>query len=149
MITDMLVETWPIDKPIEYVRNARKITQAAVDKVAASIHEFGFRQPIVVDKDGVIIVGHVRLRAAKKLGLVHVPVHVASNLTPAQVRAYRLMDNRSHEEVEWDIELLGAEHELNEKAQKRAEARTKKREELAKQMEERGEGEAGEPNAEA
>jgi DNA modification methylase len=54
-------------------------------------------------------VGHVRLRAAKKLGLAHVPVHVAANLTPAQVRAYRLMDNRSHEEVEWDIEMLGAE----------------------------------------
>jgi ParB-like chromosome segregation protein Spo0J len=105
----MLVEMWPIDRPIEYARNARKITQAAVDKVAASIQEFGFRQPIVVDKDGVIIVGHVRLCAAKKLGLASVPVHVAANLTTAQVRAYRLMDNRSHEEVEWDIELLGAE----------------------------------------
>src|SRR5688500_5825962 len=107
--TEMLIESWPIERPIEYVRNARKITQAAVDKVAASIQEFGFRQCIVVDKDGVIIVGHVRLRAAKKLGLMHVPVHVAANLTPAQVKAYRLMDNRSHEEVEWDIEMLGAE----------------------------------------
>jgi DNA modification methylase len=73
------------------------------------IKEFGFRQPIVVDKEGVIIVGHVRLRAAKKLGLTHVPVHVAANLTPAQVRAYRLMDNRSHAEVEWDLAMLGAE----------------------------------------
>src|SRR6266481_10042561 len=109
MTTDMLVETWPIDRPIEYARNARKITQAAVDKVAASIHEFGFRQPIVVDKDGVIIVGHVRLRAAKKLGLAVVPVHVAANLTPAQVRAYRLLDNRSHEEATWDLELLASE----------------------------------------
>lgn len=108
-LTNMLVEMWPIEKPIEYARNARKITQAAVDKVAASIQEFGFRQPIVVDNDGVIIVGHVRLRAAKKLGLTEVPVHVAANLTPAQVKAYRLMDNRSHEEVEWDIEMLGAE----------------------------------------
>ena len=107
--TEMLIESWPIDRPIEYVRNARKITQAAVDKVAASIQEFGFRQCIVVDKDGVIIVGHVRLRAAKKLGMTHVPVHVAANLTPAQVRAYRLMDNRSHEDVEWDLEMLGAE----------------------------------------
>jgi ParB-like chromosome segregation protein Spo0J len=89
MITDMLIEMWPVEKPIEYARNARKITQAAVDKVAASIQEFGFRQCIVVDKDGVIIVGHVRLRAAKKLGLTHVPVHVAANLTAAQVRAYR------------------------------------------------------------
>ena len=107
--TEMLIESWPIDKPIEYARNARKITQAAVDKVAASIKEFGFRQCIVVDKDCVVVVGHVRLRAAKKLGLTHVPVHMAANLTPAQVRAYRLMDNRSHEEVEWDVEMLGAE----------------------------------------
>jgi DNA modification methylase len=107
--TELLIESWPIDRPIEYARNARKITAAAVDKVAASILEFGFRQPIVVDKDNVVIVGHVRLRAAKKLGMTHVPVHVAANLTPAQVRAYRLMDNRSHEEVEWDLEMLGAE----------------------------------------
>jgi len=107
--TEMLIESWPVDRPIEYARNARLITQAAVDKVAASIKEFGFRQPIVVDREGVIIVGHVRLRAAKKLGLTHVPVHVAANLTPAQVRAYRLMDNRSHEEVEWDMAMLGAE----------------------------------------
>src|SRR5580704_10623377 len=107
--TELLIESWPIDRPIEYARNARKITAAAVDKVAASIQEFGFRQPIVVDKDNVIIVGHVRLRAAKKLGMTHVPVHVAANLTSAQVRAYRLMDNRSHEEVEWDLEMLGAE----------------------------------------
>jgi DNA modification methylase len=107
--TEMLIEMWLIDRLIEYARNARLITQAAVDKVAASIKEFGFRQPIVVDKEGVIIVGHVRLRAAKKLGFTHVPVHVAANLTPAQVRAYRLMDNRSHEEVEWDMAMLGAE----------------------------------------
>src|SRR5215471_16720702 len=109
MLSDMLVEMWSIDRPVEYARNARKITAAAVDKVAASIQEFGFRQPIVVDKEGVIIVGHVRLRAAKQLRLSEVPVHVAANLTPAQVRAYRLMDNRSHEEVEWDMEMLGAE----------------------------------------
>jgi DNA modification methylase len=107
--TELVVESWPADRPLEYPRNARKITQAAVDKVAKSLQAFGFRQPIVVDREDVIIVGHVRLRAAKKLGMTHVPVHVAANLTPAQVRAYRLMDNRSHEEVEWDIEMLGAE----------------------------------------
>ncbi len=93
--SELLVESWPTEKPIEYVRNARMITEAAVDKVAASIKEFGWRQPIVVDGEDVIIVGHVRLRAAKKLGLPEVPVHVARNLTPAQVKAYRLMDNRS------------------------------------------------------
>jgi len=80
-----------------------------VDKVAASIKEFGFRQPIVVDRDGVIIAGHTRLLAARKLGLLEVPVHVAENLTPSQVKAYRLMDNRSHEETDWDVELLGPE----------------------------------------
>src|ERR1700686_683302 len=109
MNSEMLIEMWPVERLIEYARNARKITQAAVDKVAASLKEFGWRQPIVVDKFDVIIVGHVRFRAAKKLGMTHVPVHVAANLTPAQVKAYRLMDNRSHEEVEWDLGLLGAE----------------------------------------
>jgi len=102
---------WSIDKVIPYPRNSRKIPERAVDKVAASIREFGFRVPIVVDKDGVIICGHTRLLAARKLRLQQVPVHVADNLTPAQVKAYRLMDNRSHEETDWDLELLGPEFE--------------------------------------
>jgi DNA modification methylase len=110
-MNDLQVCWWPIDKPIPYARNSRKIPERAIDKVAASIKEFGFRQCIVVDKDGVIICGHTRLLAAKKLGLKQVPVHVADNLTPAQVKAYRLMDNRSHEEAEWDLELLGPELE--------------------------------------
>jgi LSD1 subclass zinc finger protein len=105
----MRIEMWSIDKVIPYARNARKIPPEAVNKVAASIQEFGFRQPIVVDKVGVIICGHTRLLAAQKLGLTQVPVHVADNLTPAQVRAYRLLDNRSHEESSWDTDLLGFE----------------------------------------
>jgi DNA modification methylase len=108
-MNDLKVCWWPIDKPIPYARNSRKIPERAIDKVAASIKEFGFRQAIVVDKDGVIICGHTRLLAAKKLGLKQVPVHVADNLTPAQVKAYRLMDNRSHEETDWNLELLGPE----------------------------------------
>ncbi|HSR09306.1 MAG TPA: DNA modification methylase [Bryobacteraceae bacterium] len=92
-----------------YSRNPRKIPQQAIDKVAASIQEFSFRQPIVVDKDGVIVAGHTRWLAAQKLDLEYVPVHVAENLTPAQVREYRLMDNRSHEETSWDENLLGLE----------------------------------------
>src|SRR6202047_1974443 len=108
-MNDLEVCWWPIDKPIPYARNARKISDKAVDKVASSIQEFGFRQPIVVDRDNVIIVGHARLLAAKKLGLSQVPFHVAENLTPAQVKSYRLMDNRSHEEADWDLELLGPE----------------------------------------
>ncbi|MFN0168678.1 MAG: DNA modification methylase [Bryobacteraceae bacterium] len=105
----MTVEQWPASRVVAYARNARKIPERAVDKVAASIKEFGWRQPIVVDAEGVIVVGHARLLAAKKLGMTEVPVHVASNLTPAQIKAYRLMDNRSHEEASWDLELLSVE----------------------------------------
>jgi ParB-like chromosome segregation protein Spo0J len=105
----MRIEMWSIDKVIPYGRNARKIPPEAINKVAASIQEFGFRQPIVVDKAGVIICGHTRLLAAQKLGLTQVPVHVADNLTPSQVRSYRLLDNRSHEESSWDADLLGFE----------------------------------------
>jgi hypothetical protein len=110
-MNDLQVHWWPIDKPIPYSRNSRKIPERAIDKVGASIKEFGWRQPIVVDKAGVIIIGHVRLLAAKKLNLTEVPVHVAENLTPAQVRALRIMDNRSHEETDWDLDLLGPELE--------------------------------------
>ena len=102
----MNIERWSVDALVPYERNARTITPAAVDKVAASIEEFGWRQPIVVDADHVIIVGHARLLAARKLGLTEVPVHVADNLTPGQAKAYRLMDNRSHEETSWDGTLL-------------------------------------------
>jgi hypothetical protein len=91
------------------VRNARKIPQATVDKVAASIREFGWQQPIVVDTDGVIVAGHVRLLAAKQLGEKQVPVQVAAGLTPGQIKAYRLLDNRSHQESGWDTELLAPE----------------------------------------
>ena len=105
----MNIEAWATEKPIPYARNARKISDMAVDKVAASIKEFGWRQPIVVDGEGVVIAGHTRLLAAKKLNLKHVPVHIATELTPGQVKAYRLMDNRSHEEARWDEELLELE----------------------------------------
>ena len=105
----MNIETWPAGKPVAYARNPRRISDAAVATVAASIKEFGFRQPIVVDADGVVVAGHARLLAAQRLGLASVPVHVANNLTPAQIRAFRLMDNRSHEEATWDLELLPLE----------------------------------------
>ncbi|MEO2015293.1 MAG: ParB N-terminal domain-containing protein, partial [Fuerstiella sp.] len=91
-----------------YEHNPR-INDAAVDVVATSIKEFGFRQPIVVDEDGVIIVGHTRFKAAQKLGLEKVPVHVAKGLTPAQVKAYRLADNKTGELAEWDYDLLPIE----------------------------------------
>jgi len=91
-----------------YASNPRQNEQA-VDAVAASIREFGFRQPIVVDEDSVIIVGHTRYKAAQKLGLDKVPVHVARGLTPEQIRAYRLADNKTAEMAEWDAELLPIE----------------------------------------
>ena len=103
IVTDVAVETL-----VPYARNPRNNT-AAIDAVKASIAEFGFRQPIVVDEMMVVIVGHTRLEAAKQLGLKTVPVHVAEGLTPAQAKAYRIMDNRSHENAEWDDEMLRLE----------------------------------------
>src|SRR5450432_3938391 len=105
----MKIIQWAIDRLIPYARNARKIPQEAIDKVAASLKEFGWRQPIVVDSERVVVAGHVRLLAAKQLGLEKVPVHVATDLTPGQIKAFRLMDNRSHQESGWDMELLGPE----------------------------------------
>src|SRR5579872_6556145 len=105
----MKVTLWKLDAIRPYGRNPRQIPSRAIDKVAASIREFGWRQPIVVDAQGVIICGHTRLLAARKLGLIEAPVHVAENLSPAAVRAYRLLDNRSHEESSWDEEILGSE----------------------------------------
>lgn len=102
---------WPPSRCIPYARNARVIPESAVGKVAASIKEFGFKQPIVVDAEGVIVAGHTRLLAAERLGLETVPVLVADDLTPAQVKAYRLADNRTGQEATWDMELLGIELE--------------------------------------
>src|SRR4029434_2000976 len=103
----MLVEFWPVERVKPYERNPRQ-NDGAVDAVASSIKEFGFRQPIVVDRDGVIVVGHTRWEAAQKRGMKEVPVHVA-NLTPDQAKAYRLADNATNELAQWDKELLPLE----------------------------------------
>ena len=105
------VELRKIEDIRPYERNPR-INDQAVDAVAASLQEFGFRQPIVVDANGVIIAGHTRWKAAKKLGLAKVPVHVAVDLTPGQIKAYRIADNKTGELAEWDLEILPIE--LNE-----------------------------------
>jgi DNA modification methylase len=105
------VELRNIEDVKPYERNPR-LNDKAVNAVAASLSEFGFRQPIVVDEDGVIIAGHTRWKAATKLGLAKVPVHVATDLSPEQVRAYRLADNRTGEIAEWDLSILPIE--LNE-----------------------------------
>jgi len=109
-ITNMkLADIHPYDK------NPR-FNDEAVEAVANSIKEFGWRSPIVVDKDHVIICGHTRFKAAQRLGLDVVPVHVADNLTPEQVQAYRIADNKTGEIAEWNYDLLPVEiKELQEK----------------------------------
>lgn len=97
-----------VDKLIPYEKNPRK-NEKAVDKVAKSLKEFGFRQPIVVNEEYVIIAGHTRLKAAKKLGYTKVPVHIMSGVTEAQIKAYRLADNRTSEDAKWDPTLLTLE----------------------------------------
>src|SRR5918995_7078766 len=104
----MKIEQWKLSDVKPYENNPR-INDDAVDAVAASIREFGFRQPIVVDGDGVIICGHTRWKAAHKLGLDVVPVHVARELSPEQVKALRIADNQTASLAEWDLELLPIE----------------------------------------
>ena len=91
-----------------YEKNPRK-NDDAVKYVANSIRQFGFKVPIVVDKDGVIVAGHTRYRAAKELGYETVPVVVADDLTEAQVKAFRIADNKTADQAQWDMDLLGEE----------------------------------------
>ena len=92
---------------IPYANNPRK--KQAIDKVASSIKEFGWQQPIVVDEEMVIVVGHTRYQAAQKLGLDKVPVQIATGLTDAQIKAYRLLDNRANQDALWDDDMLKIE----------------------------------------
>ena len=102
------IELQDIQSITPYDKNPR-INDNAVDAVAASLKEFGFRQPIVVDKDGVIVCGHTRYKAALQLGLAKIPVHVATDLTPEQIRAYRIADNKTADLAQWDYEILPIE----------------------------------------
>ena len=95
----------------EYENNPRN-NENAVDAVAASIKEFGFKVPIIIDADGIIVAGHTRLKAAEKIGLEKVPCIVADDLTPEQVKAFRLADNKVGEFATWDFAKL--EEELRE-----------------------------------
>lgn len=104
----MKVIEMPIDQVKPYENNPR-VNDDAVQETANSIKEFGWQQPIVVDKDNVIIVGHTRLKAAKKLKLKKVPVVIADTLSEQQVKAYRLADNKTGELADWDMELLDIE----------------------------------------
>jgi len=104
----MKIEDWSVDQVKPYYRNPRK-NAAAVEGVASSLKAFKFRQPIVVDKENVIVVGHTRYRAALQLGMETVPVHVADDLTEAEIMAYRLADNKTPEYSDWDMPLLELE----------------------------------------
>lgn len=99
-----------IDKLKVYENNPRNNTEA-VSKVAASIEEFGFKVPIIIDRDNIIIAGHTRLLAAKELGFEKVPCIVADDLTPEQVKAFRLADNKVSEYSTWDFQKLNLELE--------------------------------------
>src|SRR5690554_989050 len=101
----MQIEMINVMDLIPYANNPRK-NDKAVDKVAESIKQFGFKVPIIVDKNMTIIAGHTRLKAAIKLGLEEVPVIVADDLTPDQVKAFRLVDNKVAEYSEWDLDAL-------------------------------------------
>jgi DNA modification methylase len=107
--TDPLrMETWSIDRLIPYARNPRK-NDAAVDRMCSSIREFGFKIPCLVRSDGEVIDGHLRLKAARKLGITDIPVILCDEWTPAQVKAFRLLVNRSAMWANWDEELLKIE----------------------------------------
>ena len=99
-----------INKLIPYINNPRN-NENAIDKVASSIKEFGFKVPIVIDKDNVIVNGHTRLLASKKLGLKEVPCVIADDLSEAQIKAFRIADNKVSEYTSWDEELLKIELE--------------------------------------
>lgn len=107
---ELKVEMWPVERLVPYARNPRR-NDEQVEKMAASIREFGFRIPVVAKSDGTVVDGHLRLKAALLLGLSGVPVALADDLTDAQVKAFRIMANKSAEWAAWDNDLLRLELE--------------------------------------
>lgn len=107
----MKIKEIKVEELKEYENNPRH-NDGAVDAVAESIKQFGFKVPIVVDKNNVIVAGHTRLKAARKLGLVTVPCIVADDLTDEQIKAFRLADNKTAELAEWDFSALEAEIDI-------------------------------------
>src|ERR1700680_3041797 len=104
----MDIQIWPIDRLIPYARNPRK-NDAAVDRMCGSIREFGFKIPCLVRSDGEVIDGHLRLKSARKLGITDIPIILCDEWTPAQVKAFRLLVNKSATWAEWDEDLLALE----------------------------------------
>src|SRR6266852_9816731 len=108
MLSRCEIEMWSTERLVPYERNPRK-NDAAVERMVASIQEFGFKIPVLARSDGEVVDGHLRLKAAQKLGIGDVPVILCDEWTPAQVKAFRLLVNRSVTWAEWDEELLAAE----------------------------------------
>jgi ParB-like chromosome segregation protein Spo0J len=102
------IELWAIGRLVEYPRNPRK-NDDAVDRMCASIREFGFKIPCLARSDGEVVDGHLRLKAARRLGITEIPVILCDEWTPAQVKAFRLMVNRSVTWADWDEELVALE----------------------------------------
>src|SRR6202049_320927 len=102
------IHIWPIERLVFYARNPRK-NDAAVDRMVASIREYGFKIPVLARSDGEVVDGHLRLKAALQLGITEVPVILCDEWTPVQVKAFRLMVNRSVTWADWDEELLAQE----------------------------------------
>src|SRR3954447_18601894 len=103
------IEHWPLDRLIPHARNARTHSEEQVAQIAGSIAEFGFVNPVLVGDDGVIVAGHGRILAARKLGLTEAPVIILSHLSPTQRRALMIADNRIAENAGWDDQMLAAE----------------------------------------
>src|SRR6478672_9777611 len=106
--TSVCIETWHIDRLVFYARNPRR-NDLAVDRMCSSVREFGFKIPVLARGDGEVVDGHLRLKAARKLGLTTIPVLLCDEWSPAQVKAFRLMVNRSVTWAAWDDELLQEE----------------------------------------
>jgi ParB-like chromosome segregation protein Spo0J len=109
-MTELQLEHWPIERLIEYARNPRK-NDHAVEQMASVIAEYGFRMPVIAKSTGELVDGHLRLKAARRLGLATVPVVLADELSEAQIKAFRLLANRSATWAEWDEALLRLELE--------------------------------------
>jgi ParB-like chromosome segregation protein Spo0J len=105
-----LVQEWPVSRFIPYARNPRR-NDAAISKMIGSIKEFGFKVPILARSDGTVVDGHLRLKAAEQLGLSELPVILCDEWTEAQVKAFRLIANRSVAWADWDEDLLRIEFE--------------------------------------
>src|SRR5216684_8031638 len=106
----MQLETWPLSRFVPYARNPRK-NDHVVDKMVASIKEFGFKVPVLARSSGEVVDGHLRLKAAEKLGIAEVPVILCDDWSDTQVKAFRLLVNRSVNWATWDEQLVALEIE--------------------------------------